>query len=84
MTKIRTQRCFVVHVCALVLFFASGVYISALAELAQLIDIRFHYHYEDRRYFYSESTGRVREIGDIPSQYQSVLVKMYQVEIVRP
>ena len=48
MTKIRTQRCFV-HVCALVFFFASGGYISALAELAQLIDIRFHYHYEDRK-----------------------------------
>ena len=43
-----------------------------------------HYQYEDRRYFYSETTGRVREIGDIPSQYQSVLVKMYQVAIVRP
>ena len=49
MTKIRTRRYFVVRVCALVFFLASGGYISALAELAQLIDIRYHYHYEDRK-----------------------------------
>ena len=49
MTKIRTRRYFVVRVCALVFFWASGGYISALAELAQLIDIRYHYHYEDRK-----------------------------------
>ena len=38
MTKIRTRRYFIVRVCALVFFWASGGYISALAELAQLID----------------------------------------------
>ena len=43
-----------------------------------------HYQYEDRRYFYSETTGRGWKIGDIPNQYQSVPVKMYQVPIVKP
>ena len=43
-----------------------------------------HYQYEDRRYFYSETTGRGWKIGDIPNQYQSVSVKMYQIPTVKP
>ena len=42
-----------------------------------------HYQYEDRRYFYSETTGRGWKIGDIPNQYQSVSVKMYQIPTVK-
>ena len=49
MTKIRTQCCFIVHVCALVIFFTLAGYVSALAELGQLIDIRSHYHYGDQK-----------------------------------
>ena len=36
------------------------------------------------RYFYSETTGRSWKIGDIPNQYQSVSVKMYQIPTVKP
>ena len=49
MTKIRTQCCFIVHVCALAIFFTLAGYVSALAELVKLIDIRSHYHYGDQK-----------------------------------
>ena len=49
MTKIRTQCCFIVHACALVIFLTLAGYVSALAELGQLIDIRSHYHYVDQK-----------------------------------
>ena len=49
MTKIRTQCCFIVHVCALAIFFTLAGYVSALAELVKLIDIRSHYHYRDQK-----------------------------------
>ena len=49
MTKIRTQCCFIVHACALVIFLTLAGYVSALAELGQLIDIRSHYHYGDQK-----------------------------------
>ena len=49
MTKIRAQCCFIVHVRALVIFFTLAGYVSALAELGQLIDIRSHYHYGDQK-----------------------------------
>ncbi|MEC7868195.1 MAG: TolC family protein, partial [Candidatus Poribacteria bacterium] len=49
MTKIRTQCCFIVHACALVIFLILAGYVSALAELGQLIDIRSHYHYVDQK-----------------------------------
>ncbi len=49
MTKIRTQCCFIVHACALVIFLTLAGYVSALAELGELIDIRSHYHYVDQK-----------------------------------
>ena len=48
MTKIRT-RYFVAHVFVLAILFIVAGYVSALAQLAQLIDIRSHYHYKEQK-----------------------------------
>ena len=43
-----------------------------------------HYEYNDLRYFYSETTGKGWEIGNIPEAYRSIPVKLYQVPLLTP
>ena len=43
-----------------------------------------HYEYNNLQYFYSETTGKGWEIGNIPEAYRSIPVKLYQVPLLTP